>query len=108
MLSLAVKDNLLEVCVCVCVCVCVYACVHVCVFVCMCMCTYVHVCVCCLCALLITCVSCDPQGVNILIDMGADVNSYEDTDQSPICLAVQNNNHFMVLNLLGEVRVAGS
>ena len=52
--------------------------------------------------------SCDPQGVNILIDMGADVNSYEDTDQSPICLAVQNNNHFMVLNLLAEVGVASN
>lgn len=47
--------------------------------------------------------SCDPQGVNILIDMGADVNSYEDTDESPICLAVQNNSHIMVLNLLAEV-----
>ena len=46
------------------------------------------------------------QGVNILIDMGADVNSYEDTDQSPICLAVQNKNHVMVLNLLAEVGVA--
>ena len=40
--------------------------------------------------------------------MGADVNSYEDTDQSPICLAVQNNNHFMVLNLLAEVGVASN
>ena len=93
MLSLAVKDNLLEVCVCVCVRACMYVCMYA--------------CVCYLCALLITCVSCDPQGVNILIDMGADVNSYEDTDQSPICLAVQNNNHFMVLNLLAEVGVAG-
>jgi len=48
------------------------------------------------------------QGVNILIDMGADVNSFEDTDQSPICLAVQNNNHTMVLNLLAEVGVANN
>ena len=40
--------------------------------------------------------------------MGADVNSYEDTDESPICLAVQNNNHFMVLNLLAEVGVANN
>ena len=31
------------------------------------------------------------------------MNSYEDTDESPICLAVQNNNHVMVLNLLAEV-----
>lgn len=40
--------------------------------------------------------------------MGADVNSYEDTDQSPICLAVQNNSHVMVLTLLAEVGVANS
>lgn len=62
----------------------------------------VHVCV----SPLITCVL--QQGVNILIDMGADVNSYEDTDQSPICLAVHNNNHDMVLNLLAEVGVASN
>lgn len=82
-------------------------CVHVlCVHVCMCV-RVLCMCVL-LCALPITFVSCDPQGVNILIDMGADVNSYEDTDQSPICLAVQNNNHFMVLNLLAEVGVASN
>ena len=81
MLSLAVKDNLLEVCI--------YMCAYVCVCVCV--------------SLLIICVSCDLQGVNLLINMGADVNIYADTDQSPICLAVQNNNHMMILNLLAEV-----
>jgi len=38
--------------------------------------------------------------------MGADVNSFEDTDESPICLAVQNGNKMMVVNLLAEVGVA--
>lgn len=34
------------------------------------------------------------------------MNSYEDTVESPICLAVQNGNTMMVVNLLAEVGVA--